>query len=103
MVMFWREDGQLGTPPAGSANVGQATIAFSTFMNEDAISVTGQAAIAADSRVALSLLSDTDDVVAQDWCAPYVTAIVAGIGFTINLRAAAGTFAGPVKVNWSWV
>jgi hypothetical protein len=86
----------------GATNVGQATVAFASYLTEDSIAVTGQAAILAGSTINVSVYADNDDVLAQDWQAPVVRSVVAGTGFTITLRPKGGTFKGNVKMNWQW-
>jgi hypothetical protein len=81
---------------------GTATIPFATWKNEDSIVITGQTGMLATANIQRSLVSDNDDIIAQDWNPPLITDIIAGTGFTINLRPAYGSFKGGVKVNWSW-
>lgn len=101
---FLRGDGAWGVPTGGvgGGNYGQAVVPFAAFASEDSVAVIGQLTITPTSRVTLTLLADSDDVVAQDWAAPYVSNLIAGVGFTVNVRAALGTFKGSVKCNWSW-
>lgn len=100
---FLRDDMTWQTPPSGSGNGGQATIAFASYLTEDSIAVTGQTSLIASSAISATIYADNDDVYAQDWSAPIVRNVVAGTGFTLTLRPRVGTFKGNVKLNWTWV
>jgi uncharacterized protein (DUF697 family) len=82
---------------------GQATIPFASWLGEDSVAVIGQTTMSATAKVQRSLVADNDDVYAQDWLPPLVMDIIAGVGFTLLLRTAQGSFKGPVKINWSWI
>ena len=81
---------------------GIAVIPFATWLSEDTVTVTGQLGLKADSKIQRSLVSDNDDVYAQDWFPPLIRNIVPDVGFDITIRPAAGVFKGPVSINWSW-
>ena len=83
-------------------HAGVATVPFAAWSNEDSIAIVGQTSMLATAKIQRSLVATNDDVYAQDWLAPLITNIVAGVGFTIVVRTAQGTFKGPVNVNWSW-
>ncbi len=91
----------VGGGPSGG-NFGLATIPFASWLNEDSVSVTGQAGISGTSKILASLYADNDDVYAQDWRPPIIRNVVAGVGFDICLRPEIGSFKGNMKINWSW-
>lgn len=86
-----------------SVSGGVATVPFASYLTEDTIAVTGQAALTANSRIVAQVYADTDDVLAQDWYPVAVKSVVAGTGFTLSLRPNIGTFKGSVKLNWMWL
>ncbi len=88
--------------PGGSATVGQATIPFASFLTEDSVVVTGQSALTTNSRITATIYADNEDVVFQGWLPPMVSAVVAGVGFTVGIRPDFGNFKGPVKINWGY-
>jgi len=88
---------------AGSANGGQTTIAFASYLTEDSIAVAGQASLLAASAIVANVYANTDDIYAQDWLPPVIRSVIAGTGFTIVLRPRVGTFKGNVTLNWQWV
>ncbi len=87
--------------PIVTGTSGQATVPFASMLSEDSITVTGVSGVRDTSAIVAQVYADNDDVYAQDWVAPVVRNIVAGVGFDLVLRPLFGLFAGPVKVNWS--
>jgi len=81
---------------------GVAAVPFAAWKVEDTVAVVGQTNMLAAANIKLSVVADNDDIIAQDWLPPFVTNIVAGTGFTINLKPLWGNFLGAVNVNWSW-
>lgn len=88
---FLRADGTWAAPPAGSANVGTATINFGAFpgASDASVAVTGQAGIVAGSVVSAWIRPvDTADHSADEHMLEtikvFAHSIVAGVGFTIS-------------------
>jgi hypothetical protein len=81
---------------------GVAVVPFAAWKSEDTVSVVGQTNMLATANIKIGVVADSDDIVAQDWLIPFVTNIVAGTGFKINLKPSWGDFLGAVNVNWSW-
>lgn len=89
--------------PGTTVYSGKAVVPFTDFEVEDSVVIVGQLGISAGSIIRISIRADNDDVYAQDWCAPIVREVIAGIGFTVTIRPVSGCFRGPVNLDWGWI
>ena len=86
---------------------GTATVDFSTGLAEVSVAVIGQTSLAATSQVGCALRSEatTANSVDDIYIDPVdveVTAVTAGVGFTLLARARNGKNFGQYKVDWAW-
>ena len=90
-----------GNANTGTPTVGTAVLPF-VWDSEMKATVTGQYLLKSSSRITATIISNTDDIYAQDWLSPIVRNVVVGVGFDVLLRPLYGTFKGNVTVSWLW-
>lgn len=84
-------------------NKGQSTIVFMNFDVESNVTITGQTGINSTSGITAVILSDSDDVLVQDWSALLISNIINDVGFTITAKPSIGRWKGNLIIKWSWV